>query len=336
MLSQEEIDVIDTEKMYLAYERWPDLAKQCFDNNENELDLENIDHFVFAGMGGSGTLGDVFASIMSKTDIHVSVVKGYQLPNTTDENTLVVCTSVSGNTIETISILEQVKKNNLKSISFSSGGKIQEYCEQNELEHRVVKENHSPRASFPAFLYTMLKILKPMLPIRDSDIIESINDLGETWKNISIQNLTEKNPALSLAKWIKGIPIIYYPFGLNSSAIRFRNCLQENTKTHVIVEDILETSHNGIVAWERESNLQPILLRGLDDNIKTSERYEIFKEYFNEKGIDYKEIFSIEGSIISKVINLIYFFDYTTVYLAYLRGIDPTPVNSIDFIKSKL
>tara|TARA_Y100000590_G_scaffold463122_1_gene629036 strand:+ start:1307 stop:2317 length:1011 start_codon:yes stop_codon:yes gene_type:complete len=336
MLSQDEIDVIDTEKMYLAYEKWPDLAKQCFDNNGNELDLANIDHFVFAGMGGSGTLGDVFASIMSKTNIHVSVVKGYQLPNTTNENTLVVCTSVSGNTVETISILEQVKKNNLKSISFSSGGEIQNYCEQNKLEHRIVKENHSPRASFPAFLFTMLRILKPMLPIKDSDIVESIENLYKTWKNISIQNLTEENLALSLAKWIEGIPIIYYPYGLESSAIRFRNCLQENTKSHAVIEDIVETSHNGIVAWEKESNLQPILLRGLDDSVKTSQRYDIFKQYFEEKDIEYKEIFSIKGNIISKIINLIYFFDYTSIYLAYLRRINPTPVNSIDFIKSKI
>lgn len=336
MLSQEYINSIDTEMMYLAYEKWPKLANKCFNDNENQLDLSDIDHFVFAGMGGSGTLGDVFKSIMSKTDIHVSVVKGYQLPKTTDVNTLVVCTSVSGNTAETISILKEVKKNNLRSISFSSGGKIQEYCERNKLEHRFIKENHSPRASFSSFMYTMLKVLKPMLPIRDVDVIESINRLKRTWKNISIGNLTEKNPSLNLAKWISGIPIIYYPFGLNSSAIRFRNSLQENTKTHAVIEDIVETSHNGIVAWEKTSNFQPILLRGLNDSVKTSERYNIFKKYFEDKNIDYKEIFSVEGSIISKIINLIYFFDYTSIYLAYLRGINPTPVNSIDFIKSKL
>ena len=171
MLSQNDIDLIDTHKMYSAYEIWSDLSKQHFTNTEKELDFRDIDHFIFAGMGGSGTLGDVFASIMSKTDIHVSVVKGYQLPKTTDQNTLVVCTSVSGNTVETISILEQVKKNNLKSISFSSGGRIRNYCEENDLEYRFIKENHSPRASFPTFLYKMLKVLKPMLPIKDSDII---------------------------------------------------------------------------------------------------------------------------------------------------------------------
>ena len=77
-------------------------------------------------------------------------------------------------------------------------------------------------------------------------------------------------------------------------------------------------------------------MRGLDDSVKTSQRYDIFKQYFEEKDIEYKEIFSIKGDIISKIINLIYFFDYTSIYLAYLRGINQTPVNSIDFIKSKI
>ena len=157
MLSQEEIDVIDTDKMYLAYEKWPELAKQYFDNNEDELNLSGIDHFVFAGMGGSGTLGDVFSSIMSKTDIHVSVVKGYHLPETTDENTLVICTSVSGNSVETISILEEVREKNLKSISFHQEAKLESIvnkiiCNTDLLKKIIHQELH--------FQYLCIKCLK--------------------------------------------------------------------------------------------------------------------------------------------------------------------------------
>ena len=119
MTKQHDLDFVDKLGMYKIYDKWPEIAQSAFNSDLEEISFDEIDHIVFAGMGGSGTIGDVFASIMSKTDIHVSVVKGYQLPNTTNENTLVVCTSVSGNTVETISILEQVKKNNLKSISFS-------------------------------------------------------------------------------------------------------------------------------------------------------------------------------------------------------------------------
>ncbi len=336
MLSLKEIQKIDIQKMYSAYEKWPQLAIETYENKSKSLDLKNIDHFVFAGMGGSGALGDVFHSIMSKTNTHVSVIKGYRLPKTVNKNSLVICTSVSGNTQETLSILEQTKKVSAKSISFSSNGKIEKYCLKNNLEHRFVEKNHSPRASFSSFLYTMLKVLEPMLPIKDIDIIESIEKLKITQKEISIKNLTSKNPSLNLAKWINGIPIIYYPFGLNATAIRFRNSLQENAKTHAIIEDVIETSHNGIVSWERMSNVQPILLRGKDDSEKTKERFEIFKEYFKKNEIDYKEIFSINGNIISKTVNLIYLLDYSSIYLAIKRKTDPSPVYSIDFIKKRL
>lgn len=336
MLSQKKIKKIDIEKMYSYYEKWPQMAEKSYENEIETLDLKNIDHFVFAGMGGSGALGDIFSSIMSKTNIHISVIKGYKLPKTVDANTLVVSTSVSGNTQETLSILKQIKKTTAKSISFSSNGQMQKYCLQNNLNYRVVEKNHSPRASFPSFLYTMLKVLEPMLPIKNKDVNESIKELIITKKKISTENLTEQNPSLELSSWINGIPIIYYPWGLNAVAVRFRNSLQENAKTHAIIEDIIEASHNGVVTWEKSSNVQPIVLRGKDDNIKTNERYNIFKEYFKKNRIDYKEIFSVEGNILSKIVNLIYVLDFASIYLAIKTDIDPSPVKSIEFIKSHL
>ena len=336
MLSQKKIKKIDIEKMYSYYEKWPQMAEKSYENEIETLDLKNIDHFVFAGMGGSGALGDIFSSIMSKTNIHISVIKGYKLPKTVDANTLVVSTSVSGNTQETLSILKQIKKTTAKSISFSSNGQMQKYCLQNNLNYRVVEKNHSPRASFPSFLYTMLKVLEPMLPIKNKDVNESIKELIITKKKISTENLTEQNPSLELSSWINGIPIIYYPWGLNAVAVRFRNSLQENAKTHAIIEDIIEASHNGVVTWEKSSNVQPIVLRGKDDSLKTNERYNIFKEYFKKNRIDYKEIFSVEGNILSKIVNLIYVLDFASIYLAIKTDIDPSPVKSIEFIKSHL
>ncbi len=78
-------------------------------------------------MGGSGAIGSIFASILSKTNIHASIVKGYILPKTVDSETLVV-TSVSGNTDETLTILNAASKQNCKIISLSSGGKMKEFC----------------------------------------------------------------------------------------------------------------------------------------------------------------------------------------------------------------
>ena len=322
--------------MYKIYDKWPQIAREAFESNQDSVDFNNVDHIVFAGMGGSGAIGDIFSSILSKTKIHVNVVKGYHLPQTVDSNTLVVAVSVSGNTAETMSVLDSANKLGSKIIAFSSGGKMQDYCTKNKIEHRIVAQYHSPRASFTSYLYTILNVLHSTFDINKQDINDSINELEKLNKSISSTNLTMDNPSLDLAKWISGIPIIYYPFGLQGAAIRFKNSLQENAKTHAMAEDIIEACHNGIVSWEKSSYVHPILLEGADDHTKTKERWKVIKEYFEANHIDYREVFSIKGSIVSKLVTLIYLLDYATVYLAILSQTDPTPVDPIEFVKKRI
>ena len=335
-MNLEKLQKIDSQNMYQIYDLWPKIAKESYDYDYSQIEFKNIDHIVFAGMGGSGAIGDIFASILSKTNIHVTVVKGYILPKTVDSNTLVINTSVSGNTVETLTILKSIVDLDCKTISFSSGGKMEEFCNKNNLEYRKISFYHSPRASFVSFLYSMLKILKNIIPVKNEDIQESLIYLEKICKKISSNNLTQDNPALKLAEWITGIPLIYYPHGLESAAIRFKNSLQENAKMHVFSEDVIEACHNGIVSWEKKSNVQPIILQGNDDYVKTKERWKIFKNYFDEKNIDFWEINSVEGSILSKLVCMIYLLDYSTIYKAVLSDIDPSPVKSITYFKNNL
>lgn len=336
MLDKKRLEQYDTEKMYAVYNKWPDIAQKSFESEQKSVSFDGIDHIIFVGMGGSGAIGDIFVSILSKTSIHTSVVKGYTLPKTVDKNTLVVIISVSGNTEETLEVLKLAKESKCKIIAFSSGGKIEKFCLSNNLEFRKLEKMHSPRSSFPIYLYGILKVLKPILPIGDKEIYDSIKELRKSSLNISSNILSNKNSAVKLARWISEIPIIYYPAGFQSAAIRFKNSLQENAKTHVMAEDILEATHNGVVAWERKSKLKPILLRGPNDHKKTKERWEILKEFFKTKKIDYYEIESINGGILAKLVNLIYFLDYASIYLAVLNKTDPSPVESIDFFKFKV
>jgi len=336
LLDIDSLDKIDTQKMYQIYDKWPKIAQKCWESTEEVSGFIGMNHIVFAGMGGSGTLGDIFSSILSKSKIHVTVVKGYLLPKTVDSNTLVVTTSISGNTIETLNVLNEAEHLGCKIIAFSSGGKMEEFCAKKNIEYKKISQLHSPRASFTAFLYSMLKILEPITLLGKKEIIESIEHLNNLEKQIGSTNLSNYNPSLSLAKWISGIPLIYYPLGLQAAATRFKNSLQENAKMHVMIEDVVEASHNGIVSWEKPSNVQPILLQGEDDYIKTKERWKIFKGYFKEKNIDFKEVFSERGSILTKLINLIYLLDYASIYRSVLSDIDPSPISSIDFIKKKL
>ena len=336
MLDVSSIKEFDSQGMCTIYDKWPQIAKESYESNHQQIDFKDIDHIVFAGMGGSGAIGDVLSSILSKTKIHVFNVKGYTLPPTIDSHTLVILTSVSGNTSEILSIIDSVNKIKCNVIAFTSGGRVQEFCSKNNIEYRTLQKIHSPRASFPSVLFSMLKVLVPIIPVARSDIVEAITNMEKMQKTISFLNLTKTNPSLNLAEWISGLPILYYPWGLEAAAIRFKNSLQENAKLHTFAENVMEACHNGIVAWERKSNAQPILIEGHDDYSKTKERWRILKQYFETNDIEYREILSGQGSILTKLISLIYMLDYSTLYLAVMNRIDPTPIRSIDFIKDRL
>jgi glucose/mannose-6-phosphate isomerase len=336
LINLDDVKKIDKNKMYEVYNNWPTIAKEMYNSKLPEIQFQKCSHIVFVGMGGSGALGDIFSSILSKTDIHVGVVKGYNLPKTVNENTLVVAISISGNTDETNTVLENANKLNCKLIAFSSGGKMEKFCNDKNIEFRKIKKFHSPRASFPSFLFSILNVLSPIIPIQEKDIQETLNKLEDIKKQISTENISENNIAISLAQSISNIPLIYYPWGLESVAIRFKNSLQENAKSHAIIEDIVESCHNGVVAWEKKSTIKPIMIRGSDDHFRTVEKFKILAKYFNENKIEYKEIFSENGNILTKIISLIYILDYVSIYKSILDGIDPSPVKTIEYIKNKI
>tara|TARA_Y100001936_G_scaffold246397_1_gene290293 strand:- start:1856 stop:2866 length:1011 start_codon:yes stop_codon:yes gene_type:complete len=331
-----DIERVDKKRMYKVYDEWPENARKCINKKLKIFNSRFIDHIVFSGMGGSGSIGDVITSILSKEDIHITTIKGYHLPSNLDSNSLIIAISVSGNTEETLTTLRNAINTDSSIAAFSSGGKMEDFCHSNNVFHQKIEAINSPRASFPTYLFTILKCLENVIPIKPEDITEAIDELEKTREIIYSGNLGADNPALKLAEWIKDIPLIYYPWGLESPAIRFKNSLQENSKIHVITEDVVEASHNGIVAWEKESSVKPILIRGQDDYVKTIERWEVLKEFFDNQNINYFEVNSIQGSILSKIVNLIYLLDYSSIYHAVLNNIDPTPVKAIEFMKNRI
>ena len=336
MLDRETLEKYDVSGMHKVYDSWPQIARDAYQSNLEPIEFKNIEHIVFSGMGGSGAIGDLFLSVLSKTSIHVTIVKGYVLPKTVDSKTLVVATSVSGNTIETITAVKSAKELGCKIVCFSSGGKLEEFCQKYNIAHRNIPLYHNPRASFPAYVYSILKTLNSIIPVTKSNIEESISQLEILSEKISSNNLTDSNPSLTLANWVDDIPLIYYPWGLQAAAIRFKNSIQENMKSHAMIEDVIEACHNGIVSWEGKSEVKPILIQGSEDYVKTKERWKILKDYFNANSIDFWEIHSIQGDVLSKIINLIYLLDYATIYRSVMNKTDPHPVKSIDFIKERL
>ena len=336
MLDYSQLEKYDPSGMHKVYDNWPKMAREAYESDLESIEFKDIDHIVFSGMGGSGTIGDMMSSILSKENIHVNVVKGYVLPKTVTSDSLVIAISISGNTEETLTILEQAQKTGCKIIGFSSGGKLESFCKNNSLEFRMIPIIHSPRASFASYVFYITNTIKEILPIDDSDIKSTINEMEKISEKISPSNPSSDNPSLELASWIENIVSVYYPWGLSTPAIRFKNSLQENAKMHVFIEDVIEACHNSIVAWDSKTRVSPVLIRGVDDNPKTMQRWDILKEFFETKNIDFREIHSVKGHIFKKIVCLVYVLDYCSIYRSILCQVDPTPVRSIDFIKSQL
>ena len=92
----------------------------------------------------------------------------------------------------------------------------------------------------------------------------------------------------------------------------------------------------GLLLGKKRSKIKPILIIGKDDYVKTKERWKVVKEFFKINKIQYKEVNSPSGSILTKLVNLIYLLDYSSIYSAVLSKTDPTPVRPIEFIKSRI
>ena len=176
-MSNYDLKKYDKSHICKAYDAWPEIARKSYQNKiESVSDFKNIEHVVFAGMGGSGTVGEILSSLV-KLPYYASVIKSQILPKTVNHNSLVIATSFSGNTYETLSVLQEAKRRGCGIVAFSSGGKVKDYCIKNGLIHHEIDLLHSPRASLPAGLYKMLKALGSQFGIHHDEILDSIKVL---------------------------------------------------------------------------------------------------------------------------------------------------------------
>ncbi|WOV93440.1 MAG: SIS domain-containing protein [Candidatus Nitrosoabyssus spongiisocia] len=336
MINEKDLQKYDKHEMHKVYDNWTQIAKDAYRNNSDHVDFSDINNVIFVGMGGSGTAADIFQSILSQTSMHITVVKGYTLPKTINKETLIVGTSISGNTEETLIAVKDSLNYDCKRITFSSGGKLEEFAKKNDIEHVQLPMYENPRSSLPSTLYIELKALHSTLSIDEKVIIDSLNALSNMREKISSNNLTDQNPAINLASWISKVPFIYYPAGLKAITTRFKNSIHENMKKHAYIENVIESCHNQIMAWEEKTDVMPILLRGTDDHHKTIERWNMVKEILQIHNVEYREEIVSGNNILSKTISTIYKLDYCTIYGAIMSGMDPYPIESINHIKKLL
>ncbi len=331
MLNEEDVINIDKNKVYTIYEEWPRFAREGI---EREVNIEyNPSSIAIAGIGGSGTIGDLIYDLLQDNSLlPIYTIKGYHLPSFIDKDSLAIIISSSGNTEETLSIFTEAYNKGLRIIGISSSGLLAQACKNHNCMHIKVRERLAPRYSLPEMLFITLNIIANIDNYRwiKEEAKSAIDLMFSIKDNISINN-NHNNIAKNIALYIKDTPIIYTSPYSKSLGIRFKNSLNENAKIIALASDIIEASHNEIVALVNNS-FTPIFVRdGI--NLEIEKRFDIFKSILRKNIYELKPLSS---NRLANLVSLLYILDYSTIYLAILRGVDPLIVEPIRRVKSML
>jgi glucose/mannose-6-phosphate isomerase len=299
---------------------------------------------IVAGMGGSAIGGDLMKDwARDRLAVPIEVCREYSLPKYANEDTLVFVVSYSGETEESLSVFLDAIKRKCMIACVSSGGKLNEFAEKLELPSLRVPSDMPPRASLPYLFVPLIVFLKKLglASNVDSEISESIKIL----KQISDENSPEKPLETSFSKALASniigtVPIVYGFGAYRAVAQRLKTQFNENSKVPAKWEFFPELDHNEIVGWEEAGKLAKcfsvILLRDESEAKVIGHRIEATKELMREGSLKLFEVWSRGHSTLAKMASLISVGDFTSVYLAVLRGVDPTPVKTISLLKEKL
>lgn len=309
------------------------------------VEKNGIKNIIIAGMGGSGVGGDILAGwLRSEIEIPITVVKDYNLPQFASKDTLLFILSYSGNTEETLSAFQEGVACGCRIVSITSGGKLEELSKERNIPVIKIPKGFPPRTTIGYSLTTMASVLERMdlLHANGKKDIDSAAKLLEMMgRELGPEALQETNIAKRIAIQINGaIPVVYASQNHAAAANRWHAQLNENSKILSWFGAFPELNHNEVVGWSQDGKLNEycvILLTDSRDNERVRKRMSLTRNiFFKGKVGNSIEVEARGETTLERMLSLIYVGDFASIYLAVLRGIDPTPVDSIEEFKKKL
>ena len=305
---------------------------------------DKVDKVIILGMGGSAIGGDLVRSLATlENRIPVWVHRDYGVPPFLDENTLLIASSYSGNTEETLSAFTASLAVPAKRLVLASGGKLKALAESQSVPVICIDYQAPPRAAFPHSFIPLLAIFHRLglLADKTADFAEAIQVLHQVSSQLVEDVPAASNPAKQLATDLSGRLAVLYGAGILSEvARRWKTQLNENSKAWAFHELLPELNHNAVVGYEFPSEVRErilvVLIHSSLLHPRTSARYRLTTEILAKAGVRHKLIEAMGHSALAHMMSLVLFGDYVSVYLALLNGIDPTPVPVIDYLKSRL
>ncbi len=297
--------------------------------------VDDIRNVLVTGLGGSGIGGTIISQVADQElQVPLNVCKDYFIPGYVNAHTLVIVSSYSGNTEETLQALEAALQRNAKVICITSGGKILDMAKSKALDYIVIPGGMPPRSCLAYSFTQLFYVLHGYRLISDrfkSQLKKSVTLLKTEEEQImqSARSLAEK--------LVHKIPVIYAAANYEGVAVRFRQQVDENSKMLCWHHVLPEMNHNELVGWtEKHDELAIVLFRNRDDYSRTQKRMEISKEVIMRYTPHFHEVWSKGESQLEKSFYLIHFGDWVSWYLSEIRNIDATEVNVIDYLKGSL
>lgn len=303
-----------------------------------------ISNVVIAGMGGSAIGGDIVRRLaMTESKLPVWVHRDYGLPAFVDASTLVIASTYSGNTEETLSAFTKSLGTRAKKLAITSGGKLQQLAQKEDIPVFVIDYQAPPRAAFPHSFVPLVGIFQGLglLSDKSADLHEAVDVLKRLSGDLIETRPLASNPAKQLAAKLWGHVAVIYGAGILSEvAQRWKGEFNENSKAWAFFESFPELNHNAAVGYEFPVEVKDrifvLMLRSSSLHPRNLLRYEVTAKLLARAGIACEFVEARGKSALAQVLSLILLGDYTSFYLSILNEVDPTSTDAIDFVKQYL
>jgi len=310
-------------------------------------DLGGPRHIVLAGMGGSAVAGDFLARLCEKTlPVPFAVCRNYCIPRFVSRDTLFIASSHSGNTEETLEATGQAYRRKARILCITTGGALGEFAQRRGLPLLTIPQSSPPMPPRAALGYSFIPLVSVLgrvglYPGARRQIGETITLLEAMRQRLGPDTPERSNQAKQLARALFGkIPWVQGTVGIMSAAAyRWRCQFNENSKALAYSSEYPELNHNEVVGWELPAGMakpvEVISLTKPDDYYRVRARVEITRGMIAPKARIH--LIEAEGqSPLAQLMGTVYLGDFTSLYLAFLNGVDPAAIGPINLLKARL
>jgi glucose/mannose-6-phosphate isomerase len=307
-------------------------------------EYSRVDKVVILGMGGSAIGGDLVRRLaLAESRVPVWVHRDYGLPPFVDGNTLVIASSYSGETEETLSAFTESLQTPAKKLAITTGGKLKKLAKKEGVPVFSIDYQAPPRAAFPHSFIPLVGIFQKLglLGDKSADLKQALDILNQLSEDLLETNPLAANPAKQLATRLWGhLVVVYGGEVLSEVARRWKAQLNENSKAWAFFELFPELNHNAVAGYKFPPDLKDkifvVLLHSSSLSPRSRLKYKATAELLARSGVSHEQVEALGETALAQMMSLVLLGDYVSFYLAVLNETDPTALEAVDFIKGYL